>query len=88
MRANKRTDKNPRGAGQKRSCYCDRWGCILCMNRYVQEVYRARRGEKEKQADNLAEREWKRKSREDSLVAIKSPNGKYKVYTRPMGNSL
>lgn len=72
MRKNKRTDRNPRGAGQKRKCFCDRWGCLLCMQRFIREAYSIRREER------IAKVEEEKVNK--NLIAIQSPNGKYKIY--------
>ncbi len=34
-----RTEKNPLGAGRKRKCACNTFGCIPCMNRFIYAHY-------------------------------------------------
>ena len=39
-----------KGAGQKRSCFCNRFGCMRCMQVFIQAEYARRKKERAKLA--------------------------------------
>lgn len=53
---------------RRRSCNCNKWGCVTCMQRYVHNYYHGRMEHAPKTPKPARAR------------ILASPNGRYKVY--------